>query len=244
MRERGFEKEFKHPTGHGVGFVAIDHNARPRIHPVSEDVLEAGMVFNLEPGIYIEGVGGAALRYGCRDRERRNCSAISFRVRSRWKNYFDLDLRFSRFFCRCACFRDFARVFIRMGRLLLLSTRSRSRFDGSGCGMLRRSSFVSACRDMLCRGSMSTPLADEHSIRLAHVADFAVQVEQAERIDAMIVLAQGGVPVDLIGQLYQVKPRIGTPSCFSRTMFAHSFHSQAGASSASLRLVSVCMTGR
>ncbi len=59
MREHGFEKEFKHPTGHGVGFVAIDHNARPRIHPVSEDVLDVGMVFNVEPGIYIEGLGGA-----------------------------------------------------------------------------------------------------------------------------------------------------------------------------------------
>lgn len=59
MRDHGFEKAFKHPTGHGVGFVAIDHNARPRIHPVSEDVLEVGMVFNVEPGIYIKGVGGA-----------------------------------------------------------------------------------------------------------------------------------------------------------------------------------------
>lgn len=54
----GFEKEFKHPTGHGVGFAAIAHNARPRLHPKSEELLQEGMVFNLEPAVYIEGWGG------------------------------------------------------------------------------------------------------------------------------------------------------------------------------------------
>jgi Xaa-Pro dipeptidase len=51
---RGFSAHFPHPTGHGVGFAAIDPNARPRLHPMSEDVLEAGMVFNVEPAIYID----------------------------------------------------------------------------------------------------------------------------------------------------------------------------------------------
>jgi Xaa-Pro aminopeptidase len=55
----GFKREFKHGTGHGVGFVAIDHAAIPRLHPKSPDVLETGMVFNIEPAIYIEGWGGA-----------------------------------------------------------------------------------------------------------------------------------------------------------------------------------------
>lgn len=58
LTERGFGDQFKHPTGHGVGFVAIDHNARPRLHPASDDILQTGMVFNLEPAIYIEGFGG------------------------------------------------------------------------------------------------------------------------------------------------------------------------------------------
>jgi Xaa-Pro dipeptidase len=58
LKEHGFEKEFRHATGHGVGFVAINHNALPRIHPQSRDILETGMVFNIEPGIYIEGIGG------------------------------------------------------------------------------------------------------------------------------------------------------------------------------------------
>jgi Xaa-Pro dipeptidase len=58
LEDRGFGREFKHPTGHGVGFAAIDHNARPRLHPRSSDVLESGMVFNVEPAIYVENVGG------------------------------------------------------------------------------------------------------------------------------------------------------------------------------------------
>lgn len=58
LASRGFGKEFKHPTGHGVGFRAINHNALPCIHPKSDQLLEAGMVFNVEPAIYIEGYGG------------------------------------------------------------------------------------------------------------------------------------------------------------------------------------------
>src|SRR5579884_1764117 len=58
LRAHGFEREFKHPTGHGVGFAVISHNALPRIHPMSHDLLEVGMVFNIEPGIYIDGYGG------------------------------------------------------------------------------------------------------------------------------------------------------------------------------------------
>ena len=59
LREHGFgDREFKHPTGHGVGFADISANARPRLHPKSEEVLEPGMVFNVEPAIYLEGYGG------------------------------------------------------------------------------------------------------------------------------------------------------------------------------------------
>jgi Xaa-Pro aminopeptidase/Xaa-Pro dipeptidase len=58
LAAHGFEDEFKHSTGHGVGFAAIAHNARPRIHPKSEEQLQEGMVFNIEPAVYIEGWGG------------------------------------------------------------------------------------------------------------------------------------------------------------------------------------------
>jgi Xaa-Pro dipeptidase len=58
LESRGLGTQFRHATGHGVGFAAIDHNAHPRIHPLSHDVLEAGMVFNIEPAYYKDGVCG------------------------------------------------------------------------------------------------------------------------------------------------------------------------------------------
>ncbi len=58
LKTRGFGPQFTHSLGHGVGFSAIDANAKPRLHPKSEDTLEVGMVFNVEPAIYFEGYGG------------------------------------------------------------------------------------------------------------------------------------------------------------------------------------------
>jgi Xaa-Pro dipeptidase len=59
LRSHGFEKAFTHCLGHGVGFAAISANARPRIHPQSDEILETGMTFNIEPAVYLEGYGGA-----------------------------------------------------------------------------------------------------------------------------------------------------------------------------------------
>ncbi len=58
MEKRGLGKEFKHATGHGVGYAAANPNGRPRIHPLSPDVLCEGMTFNVEPAAYFDGVGG------------------------------------------------------------------------------------------------------------------------------------------------------------------------------------------
>jgi Xaa-Pro dipeptidase len=55
---RGFGAQFTHATGHGVGLSAISAEAKPRVHPASPDTLQPGMVFNVEPAIYIEGYGG------------------------------------------------------------------------------------------------------------------------------------------------------------------------------------------
>ena len=52
------DRYFKHPTGHGVPFVAIAGTERPRIHPRSPDVLQVGSVFNVEPAVYVDGVHG------------------------------------------------------------------------------------------------------------------------------------------------------------------------------------------
>jgi Xaa-Pro aminopeptidase len=58
LRAHGLADCFTHSTGHGVGFSAIDGHARPRLHPASEETIQPGMTFNIEPAVYIEGVGG------------------------------------------------------------------------------------------------------------------------------------------------------------------------------------------
>jgi Xaa-Pro aminopeptidase len=58
MKQHGMGEAFKHSTGHGVGFAAANPNGRPRIHPLSPDILEAGMTFNVEPAAYFDGYGG------------------------------------------------------------------------------------------------------------------------------------------------------------------------------------------
>ena len=58
MEAHGFGQQFRHSTGHGVGFSAIDALALPRLHPKSPDRIEPGMVFNVEPAIYLKDFGG------------------------------------------------------------------------------------------------------------------------------------------------------------------------------------------
>ena len=52
------DKYLKHGTGHGVGFSPMSAYSIPRLHGGSTDVLQEGMVFNVEPAIYIQGYGG------------------------------------------------------------------------------------------------------------------------------------------------------------------------------------------
>ena len=58
LTERGFGEQFTHGLGHNIGFSAISMGFAPRIHPASDDHLEVGMTFNIEPAIYIKGYGG------------------------------------------------------------------------------------------------------------------------------------------------------------------------------------------
>jgi Xaa-Pro aminopeptidase len=58
LEDAGYGAQFRHTTGHGVGFIAIDHEEPPQLHPQSDEPLQPGMVFNVEPGVYIDGYGG------------------------------------------------------------------------------------------------------------------------------------------------------------------------------------------
>jgi Xaa-Pro aminopeptidase len=55
IEKGGFGNHFGHSLGHGVG---LEVHERPLLGPGSREVLEEGMVFTVEPGIYIPGVGG------------------------------------------------------------------------------------------------------------------------------------------------------------------------------------------
>jgi Xaa-Pro aminopeptidase len=55
LQQAGLGDAFGHGLGHGIG-LAIHES--PRLGPRSTDVLENGMVFSVEPGIYLPGWGG------------------------------------------------------------------------------------------------------------------------------------------------------------------------------------------
>lgn len=54
----GYEKEFNHSLGHGVG---MDVHEPPSLWKDSEDTLGAGMVVTVEPGVYIAEYGGVRI---------------------------------------------------------------------------------------------------------------------------------------------------------------------------------------
>ena len=58
IRQSGYGKYFGHGLGHGIG---KDVHEGPVIGPSSRDILEEGMVFTVEPGIYLPGCGGVRI---------------------------------------------------------------------------------------------------------------------------------------------------------------------------------------
>lgn len=55
IEKAGFGKAFTHSLGHGIG---LDIHEGPRVSPSSDQILKAGMVVTVEPGIYLPGWGG------------------------------------------------------------------------------------------------------------------------------------------------------------------------------------------
>ena len=55
IEEAGFGAFIDHSLGHGVG---LEVHEAPHLGPNSRERLEEGMVFTVEPGVYLPGVGG------------------------------------------------------------------------------------------------------------------------------------------------------------------------------------------
>lgn len=58
LQAEGLGKAFTHSTGHGLG---LEIHEAPRVGKKEKTVLEAGMVITIEPGAYIEGLGGVRI---------------------------------------------------------------------------------------------------------------------------------------------------------------------------------------
>jgi Xaa-Pro aminopeptidase len=58
IKDAGYGSFFGHATGHGVG---LDIHESPRISQGSNAALSRGMVFTIEPGVYIPDVGGVRI---------------------------------------------------------------------------------------------------------------------------------------------------------------------------------------
>lgn len=59
IEDAGYGEYFTHRTGHGLGLDT--HEIIPQIGQNSTDVLQAGMVFTIEPGIYLPHLGGVRI---------------------------------------------------------------------------------------------------------------------------------------------------------------------------------------
>ncbi|MBD7909336.1 M24 family metallopeptidase [Sporosarcina gallistercoris] len=58
IQEAGFGEYFNNRVGHGLG---IEVHEEPSIHMNNEEIAEPGLVFTIEPGIYIPGEGGVRI---------------------------------------------------------------------------------------------------------------------------------------------------------------------------------------
>jgi Xaa-Pro aminopeptidase len=58
IKEQGYGERFGHGTGHGVGLAVHE---KPSVSLKSREIIKEGMVFTIEPGIYLQGFGGVRI---------------------------------------------------------------------------------------------------------------------------------------------------------------------------------------
>jgi Xaa-Pro aminopeptidase len=58
IAQAGYGNDFGHSLGHGIGIAVHE---MPGVGPNSPGVIEDGMVFSVEPGIYLTGWGGVRI---------------------------------------------------------------------------------------------------------------------------------------------------------------------------------------
>jgi len=58
IEQAGYGEAFGHSLGHGIGLASHE---QPRLAPGSAELLTSGMVFTIEPGIYLTGWGGVRI---------------------------------------------------------------------------------------------------------------------------------------------------------------------------------------
>lgn len=56
--DAGYGHAFVHRLGHGLG---MDVHEYPSVHGLNQDILQPGAVFTIEPGIYLQGIGGVRI---------------------------------------------------------------------------------------------------------------------------------------------------------------------------------------
>lgn len=58
ISERGYGAYFNHRLGHGMGMEVHEY---PSVHAANEEKLEPGMIFTIEPGVYLPQLGGVRI---------------------------------------------------------------------------------------------------------------------------------------------------------------------------------------
>jgi len=58
LKKKGLDEYFTHSTGHGVG---LEVHEAPRVAQGQKDLLQAGMVITIEPGVYLSGQWGVRI---------------------------------------------------------------------------------------------------------------------------------------------------------------------------------------